>query len=359
MVKRVYIAHGKAISLRVVADQIAKVLEANDMICEVTNEFNVLSFRRLRYTGIIMVYPCDPVFASEFLGYYTIFKHAFGDRLIWYTTVEGYPHRVLASRPAWKYVEFVANSKFTMRMLSRVGLNVVDVVYHGIDPDEVRRAKLIGEDLRRKVKTDFKDKVVFGVVSSAHFRKGMDHLLHAISLLDDDVRSRTVFLIISEPKIMSLLNQYSNIDNVFFVDEMGRRTHEEILGFMYACDYTVFPSMCEGFGLPVLESMAMGRPVIHCWFPPLSEFSSQEYNITFPYTRVQEVYPTETGTGGIVFTLHRYRPEDLAKAITTAVKIYLDNPSRYTLMCEKVQEIAMKYNIYELYRKFVDKMAKY
>jgi glycosyltransferase involved in cell wall biosynthesis len=42
----------------------------------------------------------------------------------------------------------------------------------------------------------------------------------------------------------------------------GPGTDEEIEQAYHACTFTVYPSIAEGFGLPVIESLAHGKPCI-------------------------------------------------------------------------------------------------
>jgi glycosyltransferase involved in cell wall biosynthesis len=55
------------------------------------------------------------------------------------------------------------------------------------------------------------------------------------------------------------------------VERMGLRDRVHFLGFLpqaqlevvwYACDFLIFPSLYEGFGIPVLEAMSIGKPVL-------------------------------------------------------------------------------------------------
>jgi glycosyltransferase involved in cell wall biosynthesis len=51
----------------------------------------------------------------------------------------------------------------------------------------------------------------------------------------------------------------------------GRVSDEELVRLYQGAWAFVFPSLCEGFGLPVLEAMAAGAPVIHSNHPAVRE----------------------------------------------------------------------------------------
>jgi glycosyltransferase involved in cell wall biosynthesis len=80
----------------------------------------------------------------------------------------------------------------------------------------------------------------------------------------------------------------------------GRVPHEELLSWYSGAECLVIPSLAEGFGLPVLEAMACGCPVI---------------------------VPAETAqaeVGG--FAAARYRPATDAGALAAAIRRLLDAP---------------------------------
>jgi glycosyltransferase involved in cell wall biosynthesis len=55
------------------------------------------------------------------------------------------------------------------------------------------------------------------------------------------------------------------------VRELGRLTDGELVAAYRRCDVVVFASLYEGFGLPILEAQAMGRPVITSNFGAMKE----------------------------------------------------------------------------------------
>lgn len=55
------------------------------------------------------------------------------------------------------------------------------------------------------------------------------------------------------------VNKYNASDRVIFC---GRLTNEQLAMFYRGAEFLLFPSLYEGFGLPVIESMACGTPVI-------------------------------------------------------------------------------------------------
>ncbi|MDO6388166.1 glycosyltransferase family 1 protein [Uliginosibacterium sp. 31-12] len=97
-------------------------------------------------------------------------------------------------------------------------------------------------------------------------RKNMKRLLEAYAILPTDVRSRHQ-LVVASMIDESLRKQLTSI-----AAELGLRQGEfvmtgyvpdhELICLYQACTLYVFPSLHEGFGLPVLEAMAAGAPVI-------------------------------------------------------------------------------------------------
>jgi glycosyltransferase involved in cell wall biosynthesis len=95
-------------------------------------------------------------------------------------------------------------------------------------------------------------------------RKNLIRLLEAFTLVCRELGNEYQ-LVVSGQKgwlIRSLsrfLKDYPVRDQVFFT---GYVPMEDIPMFMNAADLFVFPSLYEGFGLPVLEAMSCGTPVI-------------------------------------------------------------------------------------------------
>jgi glycosyltransferase involved in cell wall biosynthesis len=68
------------------------------------------------------------------------------------------------------------------------------------------------------------------------------------------------------------------------VRELGRLTDEELVEAYRRCDMVVFASLYEGFGLPILEAQAMGRPVITSNFGAMREAAGDGALLVDPYS---------------------------------------------------------------------------
>ena len=68
------------------------------------------------------------------------------------------------------------------------------------------------------------------------------------------------------------------------VCELGRLTDLELVEAYRRCDMVVFASLYEGFGLPILEAQAMGRPVITSNFGAMKEAAGDGALLVDPYS---------------------------------------------------------------------------
>lgn len=103
------------------------------------------------------------------------------------------------------------------------------------------------------------------------FRKNIGKLIVAFSNLPNDIRSEYRLVIVGQinPEWTKLKKIDKQLDkNVILT---GRVSDEDLIKIYRSAHLFVFPSLYEGFGLPVLEAMACGIPVITSNTSSLSE----------------------------------------------------------------------------------------
>ena len=340
---KVLIQTSKSVSLSEVARQIAYVGEKLGHVIILNRSYpsrdTIFSIAK----ALVLIYPPSPAYCMHWFLIYREAKKELNGRVVYYTTIEGKPKRLAFPQWVFRDVEFIANSHYTAKMLQSIGLKVKDIIHHGILSEEVKLASYYARKYENIIKSKFKNRVVFGTVSDLLPRKGLDKLIEATKMLLKK-RQDFVVLLITKKDIMPHIQ---TIPNMFMVCEFGSRDHTEIMGFYGAIDYLIHPALAEGFGLPVLEAMAMGTPVIHAWYEPLSEFSHKDANLTFPPSLIRYVDTQE----GILYEFHEYDPEDLAEMMEKAIDIKLKHKDEYEDRKAKVKEQAMKFKSEELYKR--------
>jgi len=73
------------------------------------------------------------------------------------------------------------------------------------------------------------------------------------------------------------------LNEINFVNRIDLANHELIAEYE-VCDLVTFASTYEGFGLPILEANAVGRPVITSDFSPMREVAGSAAHLVDPYS---------------------------------------------------------------------------
>lgn len=163
--------------------------------------------------------------------------------------------------------------------------NAVSGVYHPIDDAAVR------ELVRRKYHLPERFILSVGVLQP---RKNVERLIRAYGALDPKLRERYALVITGKQGWLA-----DNLPEV--AAEVGEGivftgyVEDEALPVLYSlADCFAYPSLYEGFGLPPLEAMACGTPVVASAIPPLQEVTQGAALLVDP-----------TDTGAIAGALER------------------------------------------------------
>lgn len=125
-------------------------------------------------------------------------------------------------------------------------------------------------------------------------RKNLERLLNAFSIVADKIPHQLVIaggLGWKYEKLLNMISTHPLRDRIILTGFVEDRDLPAVLTL---ADFFVYPSLIEGFGLPVLESMACGTPVI-----------------TSNVTSLPEI------TGGAAFLIDPFSVDTIANAIIT------------------------------------------
>jgi glycosyltransferase involved in cell wall biosynthesis len=142
--------------------------------------------------------------------------------------------------------------------LLQINPRKIRVVPHGIRHDLFKpRDKTLA---RKNVGLPLNKKIVLHV-GSENPRKNIPTLIKAFAKLQKDGNRNTILLRVGETRANThkLISAYHLDESVL---EFGLRDQSDLCYLYNAADVLVFPSLYEGFGLPLIEAMASGCPVI-------------------------------------------------------------------------------------------------
>lgn len=327
-------------SLRVVAEDIASAIRKHGYTAQTYKYMVFWRDAKNQFRKAIIVLPFDPMFLPGWCSMCRDFLKV-GIPNIIYVTIEGVVKNHLLHEWIKRDFTYIANSKFTEKMLLKSGVKPVKTVYHGVNLDEIRSVHPYKELLKEKVKGE----MVFGTVASNLPRKGLNMLAKAINIAHDKI-GRAKLYVLTTPDGKGV---FYNTPKAYVSPHFGKLLRDEVLSLIGSFDFYICSSHAEGFGLPLLEANALGVPCIAPSYMPLTEVASPESTLYVNVTRVKYVDLQQ----GILYMHHEYSVEELAERIVEAYNIYMYDRERYAEMSVKGVEHSSKFNIYNLYRELI------
>lgn len=165
---------------------------------------------------------------------------------------------LLAARRSHRVIAPSSNTRDDLVKLLHVPPQKIDVVPDGVGTTGAA-IPLAEDELRARY--DLRTRPILLTLSAKRPHKNLPRLLDALALIPRDRRPVLVLPGYSTPHEGELRQQAAALELEADVRFVGWVSAEEVEGLYRAAACFVFPSLYEGFGLPVLEAMARGVPV--------------------------------------------------------------------------------------------------
>lgn len=167
-------------------------------------------------------------------------------------------------------------------------IDKVSVVYHGVNSNHQRtNTKADGSKLLEKYKV--KGRFIL-FVGEKRPHKNLVHLIEAFDIFNKRTKGAYQLVAVgksyanySEP--LDKVKDLSLAKSVIFTEYIS---NDELRLFYQTADVLVLPSLYEGFGLPVLEAMNYGTPVIASNLTSLPEIVGEAGILVHPFN-IQEI----------------------------------------------------------------------
>ena len=149
----------------------------------------------------------------------------------------------------------------------------ISVVYLGVDPKYGQRLDAVR--LKTCLNKHNLQRPFFLCVGTLQPRKNIGRVLEAFKQMPANIQSEFDLVIVGRNGwgVEGLVNELQNQGPASHVKWLGAVSEEDKLCLLQAAISLVFPSLSEGFGLPLLEAFAAGTPVISSNTTSLAEIA--------------------------------------------------------------------------------------
>lgn len=179
---------------------------------------------------------------------------------------------ILSARRADKIIAVSENTAADICNCLKVNPEKISVVYNGMDPEFFEDRKVEKEGY-----------ILF--VGRQDPYKNLEGLVRAYAVLIKKYNIKNRLLVVGDddpryPEVKELVKKLDLADRVIF---WGYADKKDMKDLYHKAGVLVMPSFYEGFGLPAVEAMACGTPVIVSNTPALREVAGDNAIIVDPY----------------------------------------------------------------------------
>ena len=167
----------------------------------------------------------------------------------------------IALKKANKIITVSQNTKNDILKMFKVNPDKIEVIYNGVGEEFVKKDKENIKYLYKKFNIPQNKKIIM-YVGNLKPHKNLERLLEAYSKIENKEETCLVLVGKAFEKFNVLEDKERKLEIKEQVIHTGIVTQDELVDLYNLADLFVFPSLYEGFGLPVLEALACGTPVI-------------------------------------------------------------------------------------------------
>lgn len=189
-----------------------------------------------------------------------------------------------AARRADRIITISQASKSDIMRLLNVPEEKISVVPTGLNPDF---HPVTNPDAIKTVREEYNlpERFILGLVSSDP-RKNCQGIVQAAILASKELEDTGIVFICSSPAAKELALDIAccykdHLPGMSLLDPVPR---EHLTAIYTLADVLVFPSFYEGFGLPIIEAMACGTPVVTSNISSMPEIAGDAAMLVDPYS---------------------------------------------------------------------------
>lgn len=180
-------------------------------------------------------------------------------------------------------------------------------------------------------------------------RKGIDILLDAyvraftakddVALVIKDFGARSFYAGQGAAALIAAVKALPNAPEIVYLDE--DLSESQLPGLYAACDCLVHPYRGEGFGLPIAEAMACGKPVVVTRYGAALDYATENNAFLVPAAVVRL---SEKRVGDLETVDYPYWAEPDREAVAATMRRIYENPREAALVgARAAQDIASKH----------------